>query len=222
MPDYPILLNLEKRLCVVVGAGMVGMRKVRSLLRSGARVRLIAPETDATENDLAEVEVIRRTYRRGDLEGAFLAFAATDDPKVNAAVLHEGRDAGVLVNRTDAPEEGDFSLPALLRRGELTVSVSTGGSSPALAALVRDRLGASLGPEWSTVLEIASALRRKRLTEGNKTEYNQAILRRILDGGLPALIACRNTPGIDNLLETLFGEGFSLAELGIQLPKEMI
>jgi precorrin-2 dehydrogenase/sirohydrochlorin ferrochelatase len=121
----------------------------------------------------------------------------------------------------DAPAAGDFTLPALLVRGDLTVSVSTGGSSPALAALVRDHLSGTLGPEWSTVLEIAAALRRKRLTLGKKTEYNRAILRRILDGGLPALIARRNTAGIDHLLETLFGEGFSLAELGIHLPKEM-
>ena len=221
MPDFPILLNLKNRLCVVVGGGDVGLRKVRSLLRFGARVRLIAPEPAEPKEDLENLEIVRRTYRRGDLKGAFLAFAATDDREVNAAVHREARELGVLVNMADAPADGDFTLPALLLRGGLTVSVSTGGSSPALAALVRDHLSASLGPEWSTVLEIAAALRRKRLTLGEKTEYNQAILRRILDGGLPAMIARRNTAGIDQLLETLFGEGFSLAELGIQLPKEM-
>jgi precorrin-2 dehydrogenase/sirohydrochlorin ferrochelatase len=221
MPDYPILLNLENRLCVVVGGGAVGLRKVRSLLRVGARVRLIAPAPEAPEGDLENVEVVRRAYRRGDLKGVFLAFAATDDREVNAAVLREAREKGVLVNMADAPTDGDFTLPALLRRGDLTVGVSTGGKSPALAALVRDHLSGALGPEWAAVLEIASALRRKRLTVEMETEYNQAILRRLLDGGLPALIAGRNGAGIDHLLETLFGEGFSLAELGIHLPKEM-
>ena len=221
MPDYPILLQLENRLCVVVGGGDVGLRKVRSLLRFGARVRLIAPEPAEPKEDLENLEIVRRTYRRGDLKGAFLAFATTDDREVNAAVLREARELGVLINMADAPAAGDFTLPALLVRGDLTVSVSTGGSSPALAALVRDHLSGTLGPEWSTVLEIAAALRRKRLTPGEETAYNRAILRRILDGGLPALIARRNTAGIDHLLETLFGEGFSLAELGIQLPKEM-
>jgi precorrin-2 dehydrogenase/sirohydrochlorin ferrochelatase len=221
MPDFPILLNLENRLCVVVGGGAVGLRKVRSLLEAGARVRLIAPEPAAPVKDLENVETVRRCYRRGDLKGAFLAFAATDDREVNAAVLREARETDVLANLADAPADGDFTLPALLRRGDLTVSVSTGGRSPALAALVRDRLNAALGPEWAAVVEIAAALRRKRLTVGMKTEYNLAILRRLLDGGLPDLIAGRNSAGIDHLLEALFGEGFSLAELGIHLPKEM-
>lgn len=221
MPDYPILLQLEDRLCVVIGGGVVGLRKVHGLLRAGARVRLIAPEPEAPTEEMEKVEIVRRAYRQGDLRGAFLAFAATDDRKVNAAVLREARETGVLVNMAETPADGDFTLPALLRRGDLTVSVSTGGRSPALAALVRDHLDATFGREWACVLDIAAALRRKRLTVGKKTEYNQAILRRLLDGGLPALIAGRNIAGIDHLLETLFGEGFSLADLGIQLPKEM-
>lgn len=221
MPDYPIHLQIENRLCVVVGGGAVGLRKVLSLLRAGARVRLIAPEEEATGRIPEGVEVLRRPYRRGDLRGAHLAFAATNSRKVNAAVIREARDLGVLVNGADAPEDGDFTLPALLRRGDVTVSVSTAGRSPALAALIRDHLAATLGHEWSTVLEIAAALRQKQLTAEKKTKYNQMILRRLLDDGLPELIAGRNSAGIDHLLEALFGEGFSLAELGIQLPKEM-
>src|SRR5690606_10475975 len=136
-----------------------------------------------------EVEVLRRAYRQGDLREAYLAFAATDSREVNAAVILEARDLGVLVNAADAPADGDFTLPALLRRGDVTVSVSTGGRSPALAALIRDHLAATLGPEWSTVLEIAAALRQKQLTAQEKTKYNHMILRRLLDGGLPDLIA---------------------------------
>jgi precorrin-2 dehydrogenase/sirohydrochlorin ferrochelatase len=149
-----------------------------------------------------------------------LAFAATDDRLVNAAVVREARQRGVLVSVVNAPDEGDFTLPALLRRGNLTVSVATAGSSPALAALLRDRLADQLGQEWATVLEIAAALRQKRLTLQGKTEYNQAILRRLLEGGLPDLIAGGDAPAVDRLLQTI-GEGCSLAQLGIRLTKGM-
>lgn len=221
MADYPILLQLNERLCVVVGGGSVGLRKVQALLQAGARVRLIDPEPAPSLEAFADVEIIRRPYRPGDLGGASLAFAATGERDTNAAVVREARQRSIPVNTADAPEECDFTLPALLRRGELTVAVSTGGRSPALAALVREHLAGTLGPEWATVLEIAAALRRKRLTLRGKSEYNQAILRRLLAADLPVLVAERNAASIDRLLKSLFGEGFSLAELGVHLPKGM-
>jgi len=221
MPDYLVTLQLDGRLCVVVGGGTVALRKARGLSETGARVRLIASELTAPVEGLDAMEVCVRPYRDGDLDEAFLAFAATGDRAVNAAVVGEARRRGVLVSVVDLPEEGDFVLPALLRRGELTVAVATGGRSPALAALVRDHLAAQLGPEWAAVLEIAAALRRKRLTLQGKTEYNQAILRRLLDGGLPKLIAGGDEAAVDRLLRTLFGEGCTLAGLGVRLAKGM-
>ena len=219
MPDYPILLNLDGRLCVVVGGGPVGRRKARGLRDAGARVRLIDPEPPVGE-EFRDIEVAARTYRTADLRGAALAFAAAGDREVNAAVAADARREGIPVNVADAPLEGDFRLPALLRRGELTVAVSTGGQSPALAALVRDLLAETLGPEWTTVLELAGALRQKRLTPSPGSEYNQAILCRLLKSELPTLIARNDPAAVDRLLATLLGEGFSLAELGVHLPKE--
>jgi len=221
MIDYPILLQLEGRLCVVIGGGPVAIRKVRGLLAAGARVRLVAGELAVPAEELADVELILRPYGAGDLQGAFLAFAATDDREVNASVVLEARQQGILANVADMPAEGDFALPALVRRGNLTVAVSTAGGCPALAALLRDRLAGELGPEWATALEIAAALRQKRLTLQGNTEYNQAILRRLLDGGLLALIAAGDAPAVDSLLRALFGEDCSLEHLGIRLAKGM-
>ena len=218
MSEFPIVFHLQGRLCVIVGGGPVGIRKARALCRAGARVRLIAPPAGRPE--LAAVEVIDRPYRQGDLAGAFLAFAATDDRQVNDAVAAEARAAGIPVNVADAPEEGDFSLPAQLRRGALTVAVSTGGRSPDLAALVRDRLAGVLGPEWAIVLEIAAALRQKKLTHSPEAEYNPGILRQLVEGDLPSLIAAGSTGRIDRLLETLAGKDCSLAALGVRLRKE--
>jgi precorrin-2 dehydrogenase/sirohydrochlorin ferrochelatase len=221
MSDYPILLNLKDRLCLVVGGGPVAIRKARGLQEAGGRVRLVASALAVSVGELAGVEEVIRPFRTDDLDGVFVAFAATDDRSVNAAVVREARQRGVLVSVADAPEEGDFTLPALLRRGELTIAVATAGGSPALGVLLRDRLTEQLGSEWATVLEIAAALRRRRLTLRGKTEYNQAILRCLLEGGLPELIAAGDSPAVDRLLQALFGESCSLAQLEIRLVKGM-
>lgn len=217
MPCYPVNLNLENRLCVVVGGGPVGCRKVDGLLAAGARVRLIAPRVASLLPEAVAVE--RRAFRTGDLAGALLAFAATDDPQVNAAVVAEAAAEGVLVCRADAPLEGDFTLPALLRRGALTLGVATAGESPALAATVRDLLAHQYGPEWSAVASIAAALRRKRLTLQDDTEYNSEILRRLLREGLPALLAAGDAATVDRLLAEAAGPGATLAALGVRLSK---
>ena len=198
MTDYPIQLQLSGRLCVVVGGGRVGQRKIAGLLAAGARVRLVTRE--APEGLPAAVELVPRPFRPDDLDGALLAFAATDDPQVNAAVVRAARGAGILASRADDPEAGDFTLPAVLRRGELTLAVATGGTSPALAALLRERLEGEYGAEWQLVLEVVAALRRQRLTLPRKGEYNLEILRRLLAGGLPGLLAAGDLAGADRLL----------------------
>jgi len=218
MADYPILFNIEGRLCVVVGGGAVGLRKVRGLLAAGARVRLIEPGPASVPPG---VDWRQRTYRDGDLEGAALAFSSSDDREVNDAVAYEARRRGIPVNIADVTGGGDFAVPAVLRRGGLTVAVATGGESPALATVLADRLGAQFGEEWGTVLAIAAALRRKRLTLSEIAEYNQAILRHLLDGGLPELVAAGDEAAVDRLLQLHCGEGCSLAHLGIRLVKGM-
>jgi precorrin-2 dehydrogenase/sirohydrochlorin ferrochelatase len=178
---------------------------------------LIAP-APPEDLELAQVDLVRRDYQPGDLQGAALVFAATGNRTVNHAVAAEARSAGIPVNVADLPEEGDFTLPALLRRGDLTVTVATAGQSPALAAVVRDHLGATLGPEWSLIVDLAGALRRRRLTPSPDDEYNQSVFRRLLVGGLPALVAAGDAAAIDRLLDGVI-PGVSLEELGIGISK---
>lgn len=218
---YPIQLQLKGRLCVVVGGGPVGRRKARGLLRAGARVRLIAAAPVAAMPGHERLEILRRAYREGDLEDALLAFAATDSRACNAAVATEARRRGIPINIADDPSASDFILPAVLRRGELSIAVATGGRNPALAVQLRDRLAKTIGPEWETVLAIAAAIRRKRLTPEPNTEHNCQVLRRLIEGNLPVLVAEDDAEGIDKLLGEVLGEGFALADLGIHLPKGM-
>ena len=166
---YPIFLDLEGKRCVVVGGGAVANRKARKLLQARAKVAVISPEI-APELESVAVEVHRRPYREGDLEGASLAFAATDVREVNAAVAREGRELGVLVNVADEPSEGDFALPSTLRRGRLQVAVSTGGASPTLAARIRHELEGLFGAEWAGVVEELGRAREAGTKTGGEWE----------------------------------------------------
>ena len=176
---YPIFLDLDGRRCVVVGGGEVASRKARKLLQAGAEVVVISPEA---KPELASVaaEVLRRPYEEGDLEGAFLAFAATDAREVNAAVTREAREKRVPVNVADEPAEGDFALPSTLRRGRLQVAVSTGGASPAMARRIRRELEGAFSSVWAEVVEeLGKARRDGREAEDELEEVIEECLSRL-------------------------------------------
>ena len=164
---------------MVVGGGEVANRKARKLLQAKAEVVVVSPEVRPELASMA-VEVRRRRYRAGDLEGAFLAFATTDEREVNAAVAREGRERGIPVNVADRPAEGDFALPSTLRRGQLQVAVSTGGASPTLARRIRRELEEVFGSEWAGIVEELSRARR----DGRKAEEK---LEEVVEGCLSRL-----------------------------------
>jgi cobalt-precorrin 5A hydrolase / precorrin-3B C17-methyltransferase len=144
---YPIYLHRNAPLpAVVVGGGRVGQRKVTSLLAAGAQVRLVSPTATPHLQELAtagQIEWLPRPYQTGDLDGALLAFAATNERTVNAQVALDARNARILCNVADAPHEGNFHVPAVHRQDDLTIAVGTGGRNPTHARRVRDLIA-----EW--------------------------------------------------------------------------
>lgn len=162
---YPIVLTqLQAVRSVVVGGGEVAARKVRALVEGGANVRVISPALHsqlAALRDDGVIEHVARSYMRGDLDGAGLAFAATDRREVNAAVADEARERGVLCNIADDPDGSGFHTLGAVQRGEVLVAIGTGGESPALAALIRRKLEAAIGPEYGVLAERLGALRRR-------------------------------------------------------------
>jgi siroheme synthase-like protein len=164
-----VLLSLTGRPCLVVGGGPVAARKVRGLLEAGAVVTVVAPEV-SPDVEATGARIERRSYRPGEVTGFSLVIAATDDPEVNATVYEEADAAGVWVNSADDPAHCSFTLPAVLRRGDLTVTVSTAGHSPALARWVRDQIGADLGPEYEVLLRLLAERREALRSNGTPTE----------------------------------------------------
>ena len=160
MRYYPIFLDVRGRRCVVVGGGSVAERKVRSLLRAGARVHVVSPAVTPRLALLAarkKIQITPRAYRATDLEGAesarpVMVFAATNKPEVQQAVRTDAAAIGALVNAADNPRESDFLVPASFAQGDLLVAISTSGASPALARRLRRQLQLTLGREYRSYL----------------------------------------------------------------------
>ncbi len=166
---YPVVLDLDGRPCVVVGGGAVALRKVTGLLEAGARVTVVSPALGDGMLELARGGRFHwqpREFAPGDTDACFLVVVATGDRAVNRMVTDEARRSRALVNCADDPEHCDFILPALLRRGALTVAVSTGGASPALACMVRDELDATLTGDYARLAEVVSEVRRTMRERG--------------------------------------------------------
>ncbi|GAC1386261.1 MAG: bifunctional precorrin-2 dehydrogenase/sirohydrochlorin ferrochelatase [Acidimicrobiales bacterium] len=172
-PQYPVNLIIDGRPCLVVGGGTVAVRKVEGLLACGGVVTVIAPRTgpglDALESE-GRVVVERREYRPGDLEGYRLVIAATDDPEVNRSVFVDGEVRGVWVNAADEPSSCSFTLPSVVRRGPIMVTVATGGHSPALSTWLRRHVDRELGEEYVVLLELLSQERTAIKAAGRSTE----------------------------------------------------
>ncbi|MBI2355197.1 MAG: bifunctional precorrin-2 dehydrogenase/sirohydrochlorin ferrochelatase [Deltaproteobacteria bacterium] len=197
MPQLPLNIEMHGRHALVVGGGQVACRKVKALLAAGASVRVVAPEMSTEITQLASAGDLAARggrYRAGDLDGVFLAVAATDDPAVNRRVASEARRRGILVAVTDAPELGNCTFPAVLRRGGLEIGVATGGRCPAFAQLVRDLLAGMIGEEYGAALERAAFAREKLLTEGNDSTYNNQLVRSIAQRLIAELSEKKETP----------------------------
>jgi precorrin-2 dehydrogenase/sirohydrochlorin ferrochelatase len=166
MEMFPMFLKLERRACLVVGAGTIAAPKIASLLRAGGTVTVVAPRANDAVAALAEAgEVIwhEREFVPGDLDGMFLAIAATDLQAVNHAVAEEARARGVLVNSVDDPPDCDFFYPSVVRRGDLQIAISTAGKSPALAQRLREEIDALLPEATGAWLDQLGETRLKML-----------------------------------------------------------
>jgi len=207
---YPINIDLHGRRVVIVGGGAVAARKAKRLVSAGARLTVIAPRLNAALAALAAAGSLthqERGYRPGDLEGALLAFAATDDAEANLMAAAEARDLGILIDIVDAPRQGNFTTPALLERGDLLITVSTGGGSPALSRRIIAELEPLFGPEYAEAVTLLGSVREKLLTEKGGSAYNERVFAELAALDLPALIKNGQRDAIDQILLKLSASG---------------
>ena len=214
MRYYPMFVNLEQRSCLVVGAGQVGRRKIETLLSCGADRVLVV---DLAEPDPYMAKLLarpgvsfeRREFRESDLDGAFLVIASTSSEEVNWRISRLCAERGILCNIVDQPEKCSFIVPAVVSQGDLTVAISTGGASPALAKRIRRNLEDAFGEQYGRLLIVMGRVRPLVLGLGLPSAANSAVFR--------ALVA-------SSLLDTLAGPNLDAAAsvLGEVLPKELL
>ncbi|GAB4487248.1 MAG: bifunctional precorrin-2 dehydrogenase/sirohydrochlorin ferrochelatase [Thermodesulfovibrionales bacterium] len=193
MVYYPAFLNLKGRKTVVVGGGPVAERKVRSLLDAGALVMVISPDLTQKLHRLKQqgrIDHKAREFRAGDLKGCFLAIAATDDPDVNIRVAAE---ASCPVNVVDVPFLCSFIVPAVVKRGPLTLAISTGGASPALARTIRKELEKMYGREMAAYLTYVRHVRKNALLKISDRKKRESFLKKL---AAPALLVKLRKEGI--------------------------
>ncbi len=216
MQYYPVFIDIADRNCLVVGGGSVGRRKVKTLLKCGAKVTVVCPQAEAELAELAQSGMItlkRRSYCSADMDGMFLVIGATDDEKLNVRISKEAELHNILYNIADRPEACNFILPALVRRGDLTIAISTSGKSPAFAKKLRKELEQEFGPEYAVFLALMGAIRKKMLQQSHAPLKHKRLFERLIDSGLIEMLTEKREKEINRVLGEILGEGYEFNAL---------
>ena len=216
MRYYPVSLNITGRNCLVVGGGSVGRRKVKTLLKCGAKVTVVSPKADAELAELAQSGMItlkQRSYCSADMGGMFLVSGATDDEKLNIRISKEAAVRNILYNIVDRPAVCNFILPALVRRGDLTIAISTSGKSPAFAKKLRKELEQKFGEEYTVFLALMGAIRKELLKQGHAPLKHKRLFERLIDSEIIEMLTEKREKEINRVLSEILGEGYELKAL---------
>jgi siroheme synthase-like protein len=216
MGYIPIFLDVSGKPCLVVGGGEVAERKVRALLAAGAEVTIVSPGLGEALEAIArrgEVYHLAHRWRRGEMAGFALVYAATGDASLHREIAAEAGELGIPINVADTPELCSFIAPAVIRRGDLQIAISTGGASPALAARLRRELEPRLGLEYVRLLEVMRAARRRLMAGGMESAERARKLRALADSQLRECLAAGDDRAADAILIEHLGA--TLANLGL-------
>ena len=205
---YPVFLNLEGKRCVIIGCGIIAEGKISKLKETGAQVTIISPDATPTIQKMAKkgvVEWTARKYQTGDLEGAFLGIAATDVRQVNQQIFQEAEELGVVLNVVDDAELCAFIAPSIVERGPVTVAISTGGASPALARKLREAIAEAPALEWADLANVLSKARKQIKKRGVAVDPQR--WQCCLTPGLLSLAqAGKDEQALEQIMSTLLNE----------------
>lgn len=206
-PLLPIAIDVAGARIVMIGGGGVALRKTRTLLQHGANVVVVAPSVADEFNALeGRLEIVRRDFSEDDVADARLVFAATNDHEVNQAVAAAARRRLIPVNVADAPELCDFTLPAVVERGEIRIAVMTGGASPALAQQIRADVERAIGPEYALLNAILAFVRGPAKATIADPVSRRQFFHAIASTKLLDAIARSDAPAVVRLVSEEFGQ----------------
>jgi precorrin-2 dehydrogenase/sirohydrochlorin ferrochelatase len=203
---YPVFLDIKDKKCVIVGGGEVAARKAERLLDCGAKVFVISPNLSPELAALKEKKIISHIaaeYTVNLIEGAALIIGATDDEKTNARISNDARGKGIPVNIVDDPQKCDFILPSVVQRGDLAITIGTGGKSPALARHMREEMEARYGKEYEILLNILGKLRVKM---EKKTGIGKDWFKSLLAAGILDSIKDKDIKKVKEIVKIITGE----------------
>ena len=208
-PYFPIFVDVRQRPILVIGGGAVGLEKTTVLLRAEAsNVTVISPQLAdglQAQADAGHITHIARAYAEGDMAGFEMVFIATADRSANATIRAEARRRGIWVNAADDPDNCDYILPSVVRQGPITIAISTGGGSPAMARRVREELSDYFSEDFVPLAELLAEVRADLKARGLLPQISQETWQRAIDGNLRALLAQRRTGQAKALLMARLG-----------------
>jgi len=208
---YPVYIEMRAQPCTVIGGGKIAEGKVDGLLAVQAQVTVIAPELTQHLQQLAEqkqITYIPRKYQPGDLTGAFMVICATDQAEINHQVWQDSSANHQLVNVVDDTPRCNFIAPSILRKGDLTIAISTSGKAPALAVRLKERFQRELGPEYERFLELAGELREPLSKHFPDFETRKALWYELVDSDILDVLADGDTSKAREIISQVVGIKF--------------
>ncbi len=212
MSYYPIFVDLKGKTALVVGGGTVAQRKIETLLEYGAFVHVVSRELTADVTryvDEGKIKLLGQEFKESYLEGVFLVISATDDPAMNHRVSECSKKKDILVNAVDQPLDCTFIVPAILKRGDLQIAVSTSGKSPALAKKVRRELEEHFGREYESLLLLLGRLRKKIISKGRSQNQNKQVFSDLVYSDIQSVIGKKDWKQCALILNRILGTELS-------------
>ena len=206
MSYYPIFLNLEGETALVFGGGSIAERKIVTLLEYNALIRIVSRKLTDNLKVLVEAKKVQHVgedFSDKYLNNIFLVIVATDDRRLNRKISEHARERGLLVNVVDQPSDCNFIVPSIVKRGDLSIAISTSGKSPALAKKIRKELESQFGREYETFLVLMGRLRKEILSMGLSQEENSRIFHEIVNSNILSSMAKNDLEGIESTLSRI-------------------
>ncbi|MEN8212497.1 MAG: bifunctional precorrin-2 dehydrogenase/sirohydrochlorin ferrochelatase [Thermodesulfobacteriota bacterium] len=215
MKYYPIFMDIKDKNCLIVGGGNVGMRKAATLEKCKAKVTVVSSMFSHGHDRLGTTSIVfkKKEYEKEDIKGMFFVFAATDNAELNQKIRNDAAKMDILCNIADSPDKSDFILPSIVERGDLTIAVSTSGSSPAMAKKIREDLEHHFGSEYAHFLTLMANIRKKILLSGHDPDDHKKIFHTLIAKGVLDLIKEKDEKKINLILYDVLGKRYLYQDL---------